>query len=710
MQSILAGRDTLVVLPTGGGKSLCYQAPALCLDGTAVIVSPLISLMKDQVDAAQACGISCALLNSSQTPQEQSETIAALKQGRVKLLYVSPERLVQREFLRLLESAKVSFFAIDEAHCVSQWGHDFRPPYRQLSLLRERFPQTGVHALTATATERVRDDIVHQLQLQTPHTLVGNFDRHNLSYHVRRKGQMEERLREILNRHQGESGIIYCITRADVERWTTRLRDAGHRVRAYHAGLSDEQRQRNQDAFIRDRCDVIVATVAFGMGIDKSNVRFVIHAGMPQSLEHYQQESGRAGRDGLPSDCYLFFGGDDLRKWQQIFSDQSPELKRNSMRSVTAMVNFCEGIDCRHRMLVRHFGQDLEEDCSTRCDLCRENRPVLNDSLLIAQKILSSIYRQQERFGSDHTVRVLRGGLDQKILDCGHDRLSTWGLLKEHSKELILSWIGQLTQQGFLIRDPENNALRITDTGRELLKGGQAPKLLGPPKGAARDSETARTGKSHDSQDSADPGLFQRLRQERTEIAQERGVPSYLIFNDATLKALAAQRPVSIEKLLFVPGIGQKKATDFGERILQVIQQHCAEFELPVEQEQIPTAPVPRPAPATPTAGALAAFPLFAAGVSVASVQDLTGKTRGTVLGYLAQYLETVSPEKLNCWVDAESERRISEAIEAVGSDRMKPIYLHLQESIDYDTIRLVVSARRFQPQTNDPHHALKES
>jgi len=692
MQLILNGIDSVVVLPTGGGKSLCYQTPAICMEGTAVVVSPLISLMKDQVDAALGCGIPTALLNSTQSPAEQRATIGDLRDGRFKLLYVSPERLVQGEFLRLLESVRISFFAIDEAHCVSQWGHDFRPHYRQLKTLRERFPALGVHAFTATATEHVREDIQTQLNLRSPQVLVGSFDRPNLNYHIQRKGKMEQRLTEVLKRHQGESGIVYCITRAEVDKWSQALQFTGHRVRPYHAGLSDETRRKNQDAFIRDEVNVIVATVAFGMGIDKSNVRFVAHAGMPQSLEHYQQESGRAGRDGLTSDCYLFFGGDDLRKWQQIFSDQPPEVRRISLRSLHAMTDFCEGIDCRHRLIVRHFGQDLDHDCGSLCDVCRENRPEMPDAMVISQKILSSIFRQGQCFGADYTTRVLKGSLDQQILENRHDQLSTWGLLKQHDKGLILSWIGQLAQQGFLCRTGDQNVLQITEAGGDLLKGKAQPRLLGPAQGVGK-KEAVSTQDDPQKWIGVDRGLFERLRQARTGIASERGVPSYLVFSDATLRALASQRPDSLDRLLLVPGIGQKKADDFGNIILRIIREYCDEHDLPLAPQTAGKA-APRE-PVTPTGPAMAAFPMFDGGVSVESVMDLLGKARTTVMGYLAQYLEVSPKANLSHWIDSELEQRVRDAIAIAGDERLKPIYVHLKEAVDYDTIRLVLAVHR---------------
>ncbi|WP_437193814.1 DNA helicase RecQ [Planctomicrobium sp. SH527] len=697
MESILAGNDTLVVMPTGGGKSLCYQAPALCMEGTAIVLSPLLSLMKDQVDTAQNCGIPSAVLNSTQTPAEQRETLVNLRTGQLKLLYVSPERAVQNDFLRVLDNIKLSIFAVDEAHCVSQWGHDFRPHYRQLKTLRDRFPQVGMHAFTATATSRVRDDIQLQLALRNPTVLVGSFDRPNLTYRIERKANSGGRILDVLRNHKGESGIIYCITRAEVDRWTSVLKGAGFRVRPYHAGLSDQVRKKNQDDFIRDKVDIVVATVAFGMGIDKSNVRFVIHSGMPQSLENYQQESGRAGRDGLPSNCYLYFGGDDLFKWKHIFSDQPPQVRQTSMDSLNAMLNFCEGIHCRHRMIVQHFGQDLDHDCGTSCDLCQEKRPEMNDSLVLSQKILSSIFRQQQQTSSDYTALVLKGSYDRRVVENGHENLSTWGLLKAYDKPLIVSWIGQLVHQGFLVRQGEQNALKITDQGAELLRGQRVPILLGPAQGVNKRSPGSDSN-DITAWDGVDKGLFERLREFRTEMAQEREVPAYVIFTDATLRGLAAQRPTSLERLLHVPGIGQKKADVFGELILKAIADYCAEHDVRTEPGMIQRSAKREAKPITPSGPALAAFPLFAGGVSIESVMDLQGKSRSTVMNYLAQFLGSQPEATLTPWVPQDLVDRVQEAITAVGAEPLKPIYLHLNEEVDYDTIRLVTAF------LNNPH------
>ncbi|MCA9087864.1 MAG: RecQ family ATP-dependent DNA helicase, partial [Planctomycetaceae bacterium] len=669
------------------------QVPAVCRDGLAIVVSPLISLMKDQVDAARACGIAASFINSTQIPEERRQVFRELHSGKLKLLYIAPERVTQDEFLRQLQETQLSFIAIDEAHCVSMWGHDFRPHYRELHVLREQFPTVAMHAYTATATPRVQEDIARQLGLREPELLVGEFDRPNLTYRVERRGDMLQQIRDILDRHPGESGIIYCITRKDVETYAAALQALGIRARPYHAGLNDDVRHASQDAFIDDEIDIIVATVAFGMGIDKPNVRFVIHTGMPASIENYQQESGRAGRDGLEAECHLFYGNDDVIKWEFMLRDQPDEVRKVSLNSLQLISNFCHSTTCRHRSLVQHFGQDLEADCGSGCDLCMGGRDDVDDPLKTAQMILSSVFRQQQRFGASYTAQVLKGSRDQKILANGHDQLSTYGLLKHETKQLITEWIGQLIQQGYLIKNPEFGQLQLTDAGVLVLKGETTPRLLRPqttskaesPKSAEQDAVDPK------SWEGVDRPLFEHLRDVRLELARERGVPPYVIFGDAALRDMARKRPTTPDGFLMVNGVGKKKCLDFGERFVEEITRWSLEHALSTD-----VAPAretaPPPPPRNVTAGARAAFPLFAAGTSIDDVAEQLGRARSTVSGYLVDYLREERVIDASPWVDSVKRQQVEAVIEQVGAGPLKPIYMALNEQIDYETIRVVLA------------------
>ena len=485
MQCVLDDRDSVVVLPTGGGKSLCFQAPAVVRPGVGLVVSPLISLMKDQVDGLNAAGVAAACLNSSMEPDERRRVFDALRDGELKLLYVAPERLVQPGMLDTLVEANVSLVAVDEAHCISQWGHDFRPEYRQLRLLKETLPGTAIHAYTATATGQVRDDIIEELGLSEPEVLVGSFDRPNLAYKVLVRERAIDQLAAIFDRHPDESGIIYCLSRRDVEKTSEQLNQRGYRTLPYHAGMSDEQRRANQEAFIGDRVDTIVATVAFGMGIDKSNVRYVIHATMPKSLEGYQQETGRAGRDGLEAECCLLYSGGDYGRWRAIMEGSDSEPTEGAWQSLQAMQDYAGSVVCRHASLVEYFGQSLAGDNCGACDVCLGELDLVDDPLVVGQKILSSVIRQDQRFGADYTVKVLRGSSEQRILDNGHDQLSTYGLLADQDVRVVRGWVEQLVAQDFLEKSGEYNVLVLTELGRTLLAGEVTPRLLKPTKAAS---------------------------------------------------------------------------------------------------------------------------------------------------------------------------------------------------------------------------------
>jgi ATP-dependent DNA helicase RecQ len=686
IDSVLENRDSLVVMPTGGGKSLCYQAPALCRDGVAVVVSPLLALMKDQVDALVACGVPAAAVNSTHGIEEKRRVARQVESGELRLLYMSPERLVTSRTLDFLANQNVSFFAIDEAHCISAWGHDFRTEYRALRTLRDRFPNVAVHAYTATATEQVRADIVNQLGLHEPEILIGDFHRSNLQYHALRRERGLGQICQIIDRYRGQSGIIYCITRAEVDKTTAILQEMGYSALPYHAGMTDIERINNQDAFLTERADIIVATVAFGMGIDKSNVRYVIHAGMPKSLENYQQESGRAGRDGVESECWLFYSGRDTLTWQRLLESVPAEARAASAAALDKINAYATAVTCRHAALVEHFGQSWDRGPCDACDVCLGKLEVVADALVIGQKILSCVLRVQERFGADYVSLVLIGSQDERIKSAGHDELSTYGLLSNYRRQDVRQWVEQLVSQGFLVKENQFNTIRVTNDGRRLLRGEVSPSLLQPAKATSARS----TSRFVDSWDGVDRELFDALRALRREIAGERGVSAYIVFGDATLRDMARQRPSTLPGLLQVRGVGQQKLADFGEPFLELITAHCAARGL--DTDVSPQAAAPQPAAvATPSANAVQSFPLFDEGLSVDEVAERLGRATSTVYGYLEAYLRHRRLANAAPWLSSTEFERIAAAAQSTGADRLRPIFDALSGEIGYEKIRLAL-------------------
>ena len=593
IRASLAGRDALVVLPTGGGKSLCYQAPALVRDGLTVVVSPLISLMKDQVDGLVASGVDAALLCSTQDAAERRAVESAIDTGALRLLFVSPERLATPGFLARLEAAGLASLAVDEAHCISHWGHDFRPEYRQIGELRRRRPDLPIQAYTATATPEVREDIVQQLGLRDPEVLVGSFDRPNLTYRVKPRQSLADQVMQVVKRHSGEAGIVYCLSRKDVERTATELAARGVSCAFYHAGMSAEDRERTQDRFQREEIDVVVATVAFGMGIDRTDVRFVVHGSLPKGVEQYSQETGRAGRDGLPAECVMFFSGSDFHNWKHLMERSTQEAVENgatgaedelsaNLERLGDLWGMATGAVCRHRFLVEYFGQEFEttpEGCGA-CDVCLGELEQVEDSKVVAQKILSCVVRCDQRFGAGHITDVLRGADTARVRQYGHDRLTTHGILRGHAPRELRHWIEQLLASGFLASTGGNYpTLHLSEDGVKCLRGEAEPVLFrlqtAPATRRKKSAESALAAAAEEAGGEVDAELFQRLKDLRRKLARERGVPPYLIFNDRTLALFAAQRPTDDAALRTVKGVGDKKAAELGPVFLEAIREHA---------------------------------------------------------------------------------------------------------------------------------------
>jgi ATP-dependent DNA helicase RecQ len=580
-EAIFAGlerRDSVVVMPTGGGKSLCYQVPPAVASRTDVVVSPLIALMKDQVDGLRACGFPAVALHGGMEPDEIRRAEGEMMSGRQHLVFVAPERLLTPRFLEVVARLGVESFAIDEAHCISQWGHDFRPEYRQLAALRSRLPDASLHAYTATATERVREDIVAELRLVEPRILVGRFDRPNLVYRVVPRVDVRAQVREALRRHDGEAAIVYCLSRRDAEEMAAHLAAGGVRAAHYHAGMEPRERRRTQDRFAAEEIDVVAATVAFGMGIDRSDVRCVIHATIPKSIEHYQQETGRAGRDGLPAECVLFYSTADVLRWQSLLDRASDDDGRvdaaaiaTAKRLLEDMRRFATTVRCRHAALSVYFGQPYEQVSCGACDVCLGEVAGLADATVLAQKVLSCVARTEERFGIEHVAEVLIGGKTERITRWGHERLSTFGLLRDMSRKSVVNVVYQLIDAGFLERTSgDRPVLRLNAASWEVMRGRRTVELIEP-----RREKVAKTRLEEASWQGVDHELFEALRAVRREIAAARGVPAYVVLHDATLRELAGRRPASFEDLRRVRGIGEKKLAEIGPRLLEVIESHA---------------------------------------------------------------------------------------------------------------------------------------
>ena len=573
IDTLMSGRDALVLMPTGGGKSLCYQIPALARPGCGVVVSPLIALMQDQVEALQAAGVRAAFLNSSLPYDEAQNIEAALLHGELDLLYLAPERLLQPRTLGLLQRVELSLFAIDEAHCVSQWGHDFRADYLQLNCLHEQFPRVPRIALTATADQRTRGEIARRLDLEEAEHFVSSFDRPNIQYRIAQKNNPRRQLLQFLrDEQQDNAGIVYCLSRSKVENTADWLRQQGFNALPYHAGLPAAVRADHQRRFLREDGVIVVATIAFGMGIDKPDVRFVAHLDLPKSVEAYYQETGRAGRDGESSTALLLYGLEDVVKLGQMAagSEGSEEHKRQERNRLNAMLGLCEITSCRRQALLRYFAEDLPEPCGN-CDTCLQP-PQTWDGTQAAAKLLSCVYRTGQRFGAAHVIDVLRGSENEKVRKFGHDKVSTYGIGTEYTANEWRAVVRQLVVRGYLEVEGEFQNLRLTEACRPLLRGEESVELRTLPPSAKTSRGESRSGTAAADINPADEPLWQALRACRKQLAEDKGVPPYVIFHDATLRGMVIAKPQSREALLSVSGVGDSKLEKFGDAFLSVLQ------------------------------------------------------------------------------------------------------------------------------------------
>ncbi len=693
MENVLAGRDSVVILPTGGGKSLCFQAPAVVMPGMAVVVSPLIALMKDQVDALCANGVRAECINSANSAEDKRRIDADIRGGALKLLYVTPERLAQPRFIEYLKRHDISFIAIDEAHCISMWGHDFRPEYRALKGLRDTFPDIGIHAYTATATPQVQEEIVHELALRDPEVHLGSFDRPNLVYRMVRRTDRLAQIKSVLDRHLGESGIIYCIRRADTEEVAQQLNASGHKALPYHAGLGDAERKTNQEAFIQERADIIVATVAFGMGIDKSNVRYVIHAGMPKSLEHYQQESGRAGRDSLEADCVMLYGAADFQLWRKMLAEGDEEQTAVALQKLDALYRFCTGAACRHETIVRYFGQPWDKPRCGACDVCLDELDTIDNAGDVARSICEVVDQTGQRYGGAYVAGILAGKPDERAEQNRHTRIPSFGALQAEAVPTIRGWIEQLVAGGLLVKTGDYGVIELTKNGRAFLAGEDesVPRLLEPHRRPAKQTKLTDA----ESWEGVDRALFELLRTLRRTLAQDMGKPPYVIFSDKTLRDMARKRPSTLAAMLHVHGVGKQKNEIFGQQFLELVDAHCETISLSRDEGlemEFESPSTPKPKGALRKQAEHEAFALFRAGHNVESAMEHLGRARSTIAGYLAAYISLEPDVDVVQWIDQGTFERICTAVDQHGVAYLKPIHEALNGEVDYDTIRIAVA------------------
>jgi ATP-dependent DNA helicase RecQ len=689
IENIMGRKDSLVIMPTGGGKSLCYQIPALMFEGLTIVVSPLISLMKDQVEQLSAQGVDAVVLNSTLSSEEYGQNISRIMRNEVRLLYLAPETLLMPRTLAMLASRQVDCIAIDEAHCISEWGHDFRPEYRQLVEVRKQFPNTVCVALTATATPQVQKDIQSCLDFESTNAFIASFNRKNLYLQIAPKSNPVYQTIEFIRKFPNQPGIVYCLARKQVDELTATLIQAGFSTKPYHAGLSDNERRQNQEDFIRDNVQIMVATIAFGMGINKPNIRFVLHYDLPQNIESYYQQIGRAGRDGLRAHCLLLFGYNDIHKIKYFINQKADKEKRIAIKHLSALVGLAESGDCRRIPLLKYFGEKYTTTTCDMCDNCADGQGSLCDLTIPAQKFLSCVKRCNEMFGAEHIIDVLRGGKTQKVLKFDHQNLSTYSIGKDISKQEWFQLSRQLMQKELLHQDIEHGSLKLTPKAWEVLRGKELflGKLeAGPPKSIP----------AEDSEIDYDRQLFDRLREKRKEMADAADVPPYVIFPDKTLIEMAVYYPHSIVNLRPLHGVGAVKLEKYGQVFLDVITAYCRERGI---AENPKTNPKPDAVILETAAKRRHQIvgEAYNAGKTIAELAAEFNVKESTIFNHLYNYLNeghllknSGDDFQRQSSLASEQQIKVIEAFEKLGIEFLKPVFEALQEQVGYDELRLL--------------------
>ncbi len=693
IRNILESRDVFAVLPTGGGKSLCYQLPAKMLEGTAVVISPLISLMKDQVDAVRENGICAAYFNSSLNPDEKSAVYRSLRSGALDLLYIAPERFVMPHFLEEIKGLAISLFAVDEAHCISEWGHDFRPDYLSLEGITALFPHTPVAAFTATATPRVQDDIIVKLGLRSPFVVRASFNRQNLFYRVERKEKVEFQILDFIRGHEGDAGIVYRTTRDSVVKLACFLEEHGVRAIPYHAGMSSESRKKNQEAFNKDEAAVMVATIAFGMGIDKSNVRYVIHADLPKNVESYYQETGRAGRDGERADCVLYFGRGDIPKLKYFIDKLADHGERaTATEKLYGMVRYASHNVCRRRFLLEYFGECYTAENCGACDICA-GEAEKTDITLDARILLSAMLRTGQRFGIRYIVDLVVGADTRRIRERGHDTIETFGAGSHKDRQYWHFLINELLVQDAVIREgDEYPVLKMTKKGADILYGRQRIAALKRAQARKKRSGMREGDFAFAAHDEGDEGLFEKLRTLRRKLAEEQNVPPYIIFSDKTLHEMCRYFPTTPAALQKINGVGEVKAGRYGA---------CFTREIEAYLKQNPAVRVPENEPSFFRDADLKlkkekgktvqkTLDLFLKGLSIGQIAKIRGLAASTVAGHLEQVIREGKDIDISRLVSHEKQKAIKASFEALGTWKLTPVVEHLNGSVNYEEARFI--------------------